>query len=304
MNTHHAITATLRLCALSLVLTFSQAHAKHSPWVHLSAASLRAVGLHLADVQVRELHEDRTLYGHFVIPPGGEALVTPLIRGRITGLYAMVGDKVARGAPLARIESLLVGSPAPSVIVRAPMRGLVEARPVVLGQGVVPGTILYRLMNPKTLWLKAYVYQNEITQVHRGQLAHIHALGISKPIQGRVILKAPRINAKRGSETIWIKLIGPHVPLEPALFARADITVATTKGPTVPTAAILDVNGHHAVFVATSPGRFRYTPVVTGIRAHGYVTLSGLSSGSRVVTQGNMELFTLWMTGGKLRADS
>lgn len=305
MNARQASAAALKVFLLTLLaLTFSQAYAKRSPWVHLSAASIQAVGLRLATAQVRELHEDRTVYGHFVLPPGGQALVTPLIRGRVTGLYAMVGDKVARKAPLARIESLLVGSPPPSVVVRAPISGVIEARAVVLGEGVAPGTILYRIINPKRLWLKAYVYQNEIGQIHRGEIAHIRALGIAKPIRGHVIMKSPQINADRGSETIWIGLTGPHTRLEPALFAHARITVATTKGPTVPAAAILDVNGHDAVFVATRPGYFRYTPVVPGIHSHGYVAISGLPSGSQIVTQGNMELFTLWMTGGKLRADS
>ena len=289
---------------LALTLTAIPALAQRSPVVHLSPAKRQALGLKLVHARMRTLHAHRTFYGDFTLPPNAEAVVTPRIRGRVTALYATVGDRARRGAALARVQSLLVGSPPPSVIVHAPMDGVVATRPAVLGEAVAPGTLLYRLIEPHRLWLKAYVYQQDIGAVHRGQEAHIQALGVTTPLRGHVVMVAPRVNPRRGAETIWIALARPQVALKPALFARARITVATARTVAVPSGAVVDVNGRHAVFVAIGHGRFRYTPVTLGLREHGYCGTSGLKVGARVVTQGNGELFALWMTGGKLKADS
>ena len=290
--------------ALALALTTVPTFAQRSPIVHLSPANIRALDLKIISAQMRTLHAHRTLYGDFTLPPDSEAVVTPRIRGRVAALYATVGATVRRGAPLARIQSLLVGNPPPSVIVHAPMSGVVETRPAVLGEAVAPGTLLYRLMKPHRLWLKAYVYQRDVAVVHRGQEARIRALGITTPLQGRVVMVAPRINQRRGAETIWIALTHPPAALRPALFARAHVMVASAQTVAVPSHAVVDVGNRHALFVAIGGDRFRYTPVTVGIREHGYCGVPGLKAGARVVTQGNAELYTLWLTGGKLKADS
>ena len=290
--------------ALALTLITVPALARRSPIVHLSPVNIRALGLKIISAQIRTLHTRRTLYGDFTLPPDSEAVVTPRIRGRVTALYATVGAMVRRGAPLARIQSLLVGNPPPSVIVHAPMSGMVETRPAVLGEAAAPGTLLYRLMKPHRLWLKAYVYQQDVAVIHQWQEARIRALGVTTPLQGRVVMVAPRVNPRRGAETIWIAFDHPPVALRPALFARASVTIASKRAVAVPSHAVVNVGTRHAVFVAIGGDRFRYTPVTVGICERGYCVVSGLEAGARIVTQGNAELYTLWMTGGKLKADS
>ena len=290
--------------ALALALTTVPALARRSSIVHLSPANIHALGLRFMSARMRTLHARHTLYGDFTLPPDSEAVVTPRIRGRVTALYATVGATVRRGAPLARVQSLLVGNPPPSVIVHAPMSGVVETRPAVLGEAVAPGTLLYRLMKPHRLWLKAYVYQQDVAVVHRGQEARIRALGVATPLEGQIVMVAPRVNPRRGAETIWIALDHPPVALRPALFARASVTIASKRAVAVPSHAVVNVGTRHAVFVAIGGDRFRYTPVTVGICERGYCVVSGLEAGARIVTQGNAELYTLWMTGGKLKADS
>ena len=289
---------------LALALTTVPALAHRSPIVQLTPANVHALALKLAPARMRTLHAYRTLYGAFTLPPSAEAVVTPRIRGRVTALYATIGSYVHRGAPLASVQSLLVGNPPASVLVHAPMSGVVDTRPAILGEAVVPGTPLYRLIKPHRLWLKAYVYQEDIASIHLGQDASIRALGVAAKLRGRIVMMAPRIDPRRGAQTIWLSLASTPAALKPALFARARITVATARTVAVPRAAIVDVNGRRAVFVAAGPGRFRYTPVGTGLCEHGYCGVTGLKAGARVVTQGNAELYTLWSTGGKLKADS
>ncbi len=295
------VTAVL---VLALTLVTLPALARRSPIVHLSPVNRRVLGLKVVLARMRTLHAHRTFYGDFTLPPDAEAVVTPRIRGRVTALYALVGERVPRGAPLARVQSLLVGNPPPTMTVHAPMAGIVETRPAVLGEAVGPGTLLYRLMESRRLWLKAYVYQQDVGVVHRGQQARIRALGVAAPLQGRVVMVAPRVDPRRGAETIWIALDHPSVTLKPALFARTSITVASARAVAVPAHAVVDVGRRHAVFVAIGGDRFRYTPVAVGICEHGYCGVAGLKAGARVVTQGHAEIYALWLTGGKLKADS
>ncbi|MHB1512645.1 MAG: efflux RND transporter periplasmic adaptor subunit [Acidiferrobacter sp.] len=289
---------------LALALTTVPALARRSPVVQISPANMQALAPRLAQARVRTLRAHRTFYGAFTLPPGAKAVVTPRIRGRVTALYATIGSYVHRGAPLARVQSLLVGNPPASVLVHAPMSGVVDTRPAILGEAVGPGTALYYLIKPDRLWLKAYVYQKDIASVRVGQKASIRALGVAARLRGRVVMMAPHIDPRRGAQTIWLSLAATPPTLKPALFARARIIVGIARTVAVPRAAIVDANGRTAVFVATAPGRFRYTPIGVGLCEHGYCGVSGLKAGARVVTQGNAELYTLWLTGGKLKADS
>ncbi len=283
--------------ALALALTTVPTFAQRSPIVHLSPANIRALDLKIISAQMRTLHAHRTLYGDFTLPRIARRSSPPVSVGAWRPC-------TPPWAPLARIQSLLVGNPPPSVIVHVPMSGVVETRPAVLGEPAAPGTLLYRLMKPHRLWLKAYVYQQDVAVIHQWQEARIRALGVTTPLQGRVVMVAPRINPRRGAETIWIALTHPPAALRPALFARAHVMVASAQTVAVPSHAVVDVGNRHAVFVVISGDRFRYTPVTVGIREHGYCGVSGLKAGARVVTQGNAELYTLWMTGGRLKADS
>ncbi len=289
---------------LALAFATVPALAHRSPVVQLNAANMRALTLRLTPARVHTLYAHRTFYGAFTLPPDAQAVVTPRIRGRVTALYATIGAYVHRGAPLARVQSLLVGNPPPSVLVHAPMSGVVDTRPAVLGEAVVPGTPLYHLIKPHRLWLKVYVYQKDIASIRLGEQASIRALGVAARLRGRVVMMAPRINPRRGAQTIWLSLASTPAALKPALFARARITIGAARTVAVPRAAIVDGDGRPAVFVAAAPGRFLYTPIGIGICEHGYCGVSGLKAGARVVTQGNTELYTLWLTGGKLEADS
>lgn len=292
------------IALLALLSTSTPALAGRSPIVQLTPANVRALRLELATASPRTLHAYHTFYGTFTLPPGAEAVVTPRIRGRVTALYATIGQHVQQGAPLARVQSLLAGDPPASVLVHAPITGVVETRPAILGEGVVPGVPLYRLIKPQSLWLKAYVYQDAIGSVRLGQEAIIRALGVATRLRGRVVMMAPRINPRRGAQTIWLSLASTPTALKPALFARARVVVSTAKDVAVPRTAIVNVNGHRAVFIAVGHGRFHYTPIGTGLCEHGYCETLKLKAGARIVTQGSAELYTLWLTGGKLKADS
>ena len=295
---------SIPLLLVTALFAMGQAQARPM-YVTLSPNGAQTIGLTSVPVARRALIDQRTLYGYFVVPPNREALVMPRIRGRVSALYATVGTFVHRGARLARIESLLVGNPPPSVIVHAPENGVIEERPVLLGQSVTPKTVLFHLIAPQVLWLQAHAYQDEIAGLAIGQQARIQPLGFQHAqFRGQIVQISPRINPRSGTETIWIAVANAKNQLRPRLFAKAHVVLRTIQAATVPESAILAVNNQQAVFVVTSNNRFRYVPITTGVTEQGYTEVFGVPVDARVVTRGNGELYTLWITGGKLKADS
>ncbi|MHB1530316.1 MAG: efflux RND transporter periplasmic adaptor subunit [Acidiferrobacteraceae bacterium] len=272
--------------------------------VSLTPAQVRALGLKTVSAQVLNLARTHTLYGRFITPPDRVALVSSPINGRVIALYVGVGDQVRRGEPVARVESLLAGNPAPSVLLRAPIRGVVERRHAVLGQAVASRTALFRLIAPRVLWLQAHAYQDQLHGLKRGDQARIQVLGNSGVFTGHLVRLSPRISSASDTETVWIQVQNKKGVLLPRLFAKAIVTLKRIRGVAVPASALLDINGQYGLFIATGPNRYQYQRVRIGVRTHDDVQVLNLAPGTRVVTQGNGALYTLLFAGSHLHADS
>ncbi|MEO7156977.1 MAG: efflux RND transporter periplasmic adaptor subunit, partial [Vicinamibacterales bacterium] len=87
--------------------------------------------------------------------------------------------------------------------------------------------------------------------------------------------------------------------LKPNLFARVGVVLRQLDGGlTVPTAAIIEANGEKFVFVKRK-GQFVRIDIKTGTSDAKYTEVTdGLVPGDEVVTQGNRQVYTVWLTGG------
>jgi multidrug efflux pump subunit AcrA (membrane-fusion protein) len=75
------------------------------------------------------------------------------------------------------------------------------------------------------------------------------------------------------------------------MFGRIRHVEGTRKMPAVPAVALLQGQNGTYLYVETSPGRFRQTPVQTGSRSGDFIGIAaGLQPGDRIVTDGVMLL--------------
>ena len=272
--------------------------------VVLSEAQQKAINLQVVAADQRPLAEFLNLNGEVRLLPGRQADVSTRISGQVKQLYAVLGDRVKVGQRLARVQSRLVGDPPPSVEVMAPMSGVVDALNVSIGQSVEPTSVLYRISDRSQVNVIARVYEEDLGKVRLGQEARVHTLSYpDQPFSGKVVLVGPTLDPQSRTVELWVRLGNPKGLLKPNLFARVSVVLKQNDAAlAIPNTAIIEANGEKFVFVRQN-GKFDRVEIATGASDDQYTEVTdGLVPGDEVVTQGNRQIYTLWLTGGKLEA--
>jgi len=268
--------------------------------VHLTDAQQKAVGLKLETAARRPLSELLYLNGEVRAVPGRQAEVSTRISGQVKRIDVNLGDRVKAGQRLANVQSRLVGDPPPSVDVSAPMSGIVDAIGVAVGQSVEPTTVMFHIQDSTEVNIVARVYEEDLGKIRLGQTANVRLLGYpDKTFSGKVTLIGPALDPASRTVEVWVKLPNPDGLLKPNLFARVGVVLRQeTATLAIPTAAIIEANGEKFVFVKHKDA-FARIEITTGMRDDRYTEISdGLVPGDEVVTKGNRQVYTVWLTGG------
>jgi cobalt-zinc-cadmium efflux system membrane fusion protein len=269
--------------------------------VSLSIAQQKAIDLRMVEAGFRPLAELLNLNGEVRLVPGRQADVSTRISGQVKALYANLGDRVKVGQRLVRVQSRLVGDPPPSVNIPAPMSGVVDALNVAIGQSVEPATVLYRISDRSQINVVARLYEEDVAKIRVGQTARVYTLSYpDRVFSGKVILVGPSLDPQSRTLEVWIRLANLEGLLKPNLFARVSVLLKQNSAAlSIPRAAVIEANGEKFVFVRQG-NQFKRVEITQGVSDDQYVEVSdGLVPGDVVVTQGNRQLYTLWLTGGK-----
>lgn len=272
--------------------------------VQLTDQQKQAIALQSAPADVRELHKELNINGQVQLLPNRQADVSLRISGQVKALYANLGDTVKAGQNLAKVESRLSGDPPPSVTITAPMSGVIDARNVNIGQAVEPNTTLFHISDRSRLIVVAKVYEEDLGKVKVEQEARVHVLSYPDQVfAGKVTLIDPNLDPLSRTVNVWIELTNEKGALKPNMFARANVILERNDAAlAVPNGAIIEANGERFVFVGEG-NTYRRVEVTVGARDDEYSQITeGLVPGDEVVTQGNRQLYTLWLTGGGKQA--
>ena len=267
----------------------------------LNPEQTKLIDLKTTQVFTKPLEETLGLNGEIQLLPNAQADVSVRISGNVTQLYANLGDKVKVGQPLLKVQSLLIGDPPPSVVMNSPMSGVIDARNVNLGQAVAPNTVLFHISDRSKLIVIAKAYEEDLGKVKVGQEARLHVLSYPQQIfKGKVSLIEPNLDPLTRTVNVQILLDNPKDLLKPGMFTRANLVLQENKDALViPNSAIMEANNEKFVF-RKQGNVYQHVVVKTGISDDNYTEiLSGLAAGDEVVNQGNRQLYTYWLTGGK-----
>ena len=268
--------------------------------VTLSADQVNALGLKTAVAGLRSIEQLLGVHGELAALPDAQADVSLRISGSVKAVYVNLGDSVKAGDKLALVQSRVVGNPPPSVVISAPIAGIVDVRNIIPGQSVEPNTTLFHISNVSRMRVVGKVYEEDLGKVRIGQPAHIKLLAYPKEsLQGVVTLVGPILDAETRTVEVWIGLDNTNGLLKPNLFARANIVLAQYKAAlTVPNAAVLEAEGETFVFVREGT-KYDRVDIKIGVVDDQYTqVLSGIVPGDEVVTVGARELYVRWLTGG------
>lgn len=308
---HQRIRQKLRFIFLASILFYSSFLIAHGDEIEvntsgpaqsvtLTSEQTKMLGIEVSEAAPRPMAELLTLNGQIQLLPNAQADVSVRISGAVTELVANLGDSVTKGQVLATVQSRLVGDPPPSVAVKSPISGVIDARNVNLGQAVEPNTVLFHISNREQLLAIVQVYEEDLGKIKAGQEVNVHVLSYPKRLfPGKITLIEPNLDPLTRTVNVQISLDNNEGLLKPGMFVRANVILRLVQGAlTVPNNAILEIDNATFVFVKNGTTYDR-TVVRSGARDDKYTEIKeGLVPGDAVVTQGNRELYTLSLSGG------
>lgn len=167
---------------------------------------------------------------------------------------------------------------------RAPADGLISKRLVQPGQVVSAGTELLRMIRDGRLEWRAELPEDQLADVAVGNTVELRYAG--QAISGRLRAVTPGVDAQTRTGTLYADLPTPG-PLKPGIYVEGRIVTGDGQALTIPTAAIVQRDGHNYVFTVNDKQQATRHRVSTGQAVQGRTAiLEGLKAGDQVVVDG------------------
>lgn len=180
-----------------------------------------------------------------------------------------------------------------SIVLTAPMTGVVSEIGVREGQAAPAGTLLFRINGSATVWLDAAVPQAGLGGIAKGTAVEASVDAAPGHVfRGRVDALLPQVDVGSRTQRARIVIDNPDGLLAPGMFAQVTLKPgAGAEYPLVPSDALIGVGAQSHVIVLGKDDRFHPVAVVPG-RSGGGMTeiLSGLKGGERIVSSGEFLL--------------
>lgn len=143
--------------------------------------------------------------------------------------------------------------------IAAPMDGLVIQRAVEVGSTVAPGSALFRLVDPATLWIAARIDEARVGRIAEGMPARIR-LRSGEEHTGRVARISRQSDAATRELEVNIAFDAPPARFAIDQEAEVGISLGMQRGPAVPAAALVRHEGRQGVWLMRD-GRKVFQPV-------------------------------------------
>ena len=162
----------------------------------------------------------------------------------------------------------------------APMDGLVIQRAVEVGSTVAPGSSLFRLVDPDTLWVAARIDEALAGRIEEGMPATIR-LRNGAEHAGRVARISRQSDAATRELEVNVAFDSPPARFSIDQEAQVSILTGTQRGPAVPVAALVQRDGQRGVVLARD-GRRVFQPVQVVASDGKLAIVEGLDAGDRL----------------------
>jgi membrane fusion protein, copper/silver efflux system len=172
-----------------------------------------------------------------------------------------------------------------TVTLRAPVSGIVVEKPVLDGQRIMAGEVVYRIVDLSHVWLEGEVFEQDLPAAKIGQpvTAEFAALpGTSRA--GRIDYVYPTLDPVTRTARIRIELTNPELRLKPGMYATVRFTDRSGPLLSVPRSAVLSTGERTLAFLKRPDGAFEPRSVTVGRATDDRLAiLKGLTEGDTVV---------------------
>jgi cobalt-zinc-cadmium efflux system membrane fusion protein len=253
-------------------------HDKHAgEGVELSDAKVAAAGIELLTAGPGVLHDSVHLNG--ILQPNQEMLVqvTPRFPGVVREVRKRVGDRVAKGEVLAKIES---NQSLTVYDLAAPLAGTVIDRQVALGEHVGEQKSAFTIADLSSVWVDFSVYRRDLNRVRVGDTVMIDAEDGGPTIETKISYISSVGNSDTQSALARAVLSNENLRLRPGLFVTGRVLLtAKAVNIAIMSSALQTVENRTVVFVRVGE-KFEARDVEIGDRDPEHVEIAfGLLEG-------------------------
>lgn len=173
-----------------------------------------------------------------------------------------------------------------TLLLRAPIGGVVLNRNVLEGNYVEPSTELYRIADLSVVWLQAQIYEYELPHVEIGQAVAVSLLSDeTAEFQGKISFIEPIVQKKTRTINVRVEIPNRDERLKPGMYADLKIEHQMGQGLLIPDSAVVRTGERGIAFRALAGGRFEPVEVSLGGRfGQRLEVLSGLKAGEKILT--------------------
>ncbi len=209
-------------------------------------------------------------------------------------------SEAALGAAQAKLEALGVQRPsgetrisgAGTLILKAPLDGVVVRRDAVLGRFLQAKETAFVIADPTDLRASINVYEADLPYFRIGSQATIFIDAMpGKSVTGKIVLIEPQVGKASRAARAYIDLPNPDGILRSGLFIRASIRLPESTQHAgrvlVPAPAVQPVGDDDVVFVQREPGLFEVRKVSVVRRTTQVAEVrEGLAPGEPIAVEG------------------
>ena len=245
--------------------------------VELTDAKVAAAGIELEKAAPGVVHDSLFLNG--ILQPNQETLVqvTPRFPGVAREIHKRVGDRVEKGALLAKIES---NQSLTVYELKAPLAGTIIDRQISLGEHVGEQKPAFTIADLSSVWVDFSVYRRDLNRVRVGDTVKIDAEDGGSAIETKISYISPVGNSDTQSGLARAVVGNENLRLRPGLFVTGRLLMAEKPvGIAIKSSALQTLENRTVVFVRVGE-KFEARDVEIGERDPEHVEITfGLLEG-------------------------
>lgn len=188
---------------------------------------------------------------------------------------------------ISRLE--LTGQVRSELEIDSPVSGFITQRNAMPQMYAQPEIRLYAIANLSTVWVYANVFQNDIGQIHVGDLATVTIDSYpGRAFDGCVDFIWPQVDPTTRTVKVRLVLSNPGLELKPGMFVNVAIKIPLGRHLAIPASGVFQTGDQNIVFVDHGGGYLEPRNVELGPQAgEEFIVLKGLKAGERIVTSAN-----------------